>query len=206
MYKTLDHCFGDKVKITFKEFQNINEEIASDMLLSVLNLFREKLPCSENFWRYKRNYEMHLKTSQSQRKEGVELSASGSSLTDQQQADFLNPPKKLLASPIMSKVRALSPYMESMQLGDIQNSPLLRYAQAQKDGAGPQKPKIPDSPKLDGMDEQTVTNAIPISKFKSNHLSKKEKQLDLESEIQEFSLSPTSANALRDVNFKHIDH
>ena len=56
------------------------------------------------------------------------------------------------------------------------------------------------------MDEQTVTNAIPISKFKSNHLSKKEKQLDIEAEIIEFSLSPSSANALRDVNFKHIDH
>lgn len=63
MYKTLDTCFGDQVKITFKEFQTINEEIASDMLLSVLNLFREKLPCSENFWRYKRNYEMHLRSS-----------------------------------------------------------------------------------------------------------------------------------------------
>lgn len=29
------------------------------MLLSVLNLFREKLPCSENFWRYKRNFELN---------------------------------------------------------------------------------------------------------------------------------------------------
>lgn len=63
MYETLDTCFGDKQKISFKEFQSINEEIASDMLLSVLNLFREKLPCSENFWRYKRNYEMHLRSS-----------------------------------------------------------------------------------------------------------------------------------------------
>ena len=62
MYKTLDMCFGDKVKINFKEFLNINEEIASDMLLSVLNIFREKLPCSENFWRYKRNYELHMQS------------------------------------------------------------------------------------------------------------------------------------------------
>lgn len=60
MYKILDLCFGEKVKITFKEFQKINEEVASDSLLSVLNLFREKLPCSENFWRYKRNYELHV--------------------------------------------------------------------------------------------------------------------------------------------------
>ena len=60
MYKILELCFGDKQQINFKEFQRINEEIASDMLLSVLNLFREKLPCSENFWRYKRNYELHM--------------------------------------------------------------------------------------------------------------------------------------------------
>jgi hypothetical protein len=56
----LDLCFGDKDKINFQDFSKINEEIASDMLLSVLNLFREKLPCSENFWRYKRNYELHM--------------------------------------------------------------------------------------------------------------------------------------------------
>jgi hypothetical protein len=31
-------------------------------LLSVLNLFRERLPCSENFWRYKRNYELHIES------------------------------------------------------------------------------------------------------------------------------------------------
>ena len=64
MYKILDICFGTKEKINLQEFQKINEEISSDMLLSVLNLFREKLPCSENFWRYKRNYELHMKNEQ----------------------------------------------------------------------------------------------------------------------------------------------
>lgn len=59
LYKILDLCFGDKERINFQEFSKINEEIASDMLLSVLNLFREKLPCSENFWRYKRNFELN---------------------------------------------------------------------------------------------------------------------------------------------------
>lgn len=62
MYKILDICFDGKIKIDFKEFSKINEEIASDMLLSVLNLFRQKLPCSENFWRYKRNYELHMQS------------------------------------------------------------------------------------------------------------------------------------------------
>jgi hypothetical protein len=62
MYEILDMCFGDKKRINFKDFLKINEEISSDMLLSVLNIFREKLPCSENFWRYKRNYELHMQT------------------------------------------------------------------------------------------------------------------------------------------------
>jgi len=30
------------------------------MVLAVLSLFRERLPCSENYWRYKRNYELHM--------------------------------------------------------------------------------------------------------------------------------------------------
>jgi hypothetical protein len=64
MFKILDICFQGKTQINFKEFQRINEEISSDMLLSVLNIFREKLPCSENFWRYKRNYELHMQNSQ----------------------------------------------------------------------------------------------------------------------------------------------
>jgi hypothetical protein len=59
LYKTIDLCFGHKKKLTEDEFKKINEEIASDTLLSVLNLFREKLPCAENFWRYKRNYDLH---------------------------------------------------------------------------------------------------------------------------------------------------
>ena len=31
------------------------------MVLAVLSMLRERLPCSENYWRYKRNYEMHMR-------------------------------------------------------------------------------------------------------------------------------------------------
>jgi hypothetical protein len=30
------------------------------MFLAMISLFRERLPCSENYWRYKRNYEIHM--------------------------------------------------------------------------------------------------------------------------------------------------
>ena len=37
----------------------ITEQRSSDMVLAVLSLLRDRLPCSENYWRYKRNYEIH---------------------------------------------------------------------------------------------------------------------------------------------------
>ena len=57
----LDLCFGDKEHINFEEFSSISEHKTSDMVLSVLSLLRERLPCSENYWRYKRNYELHTR-------------------------------------------------------------------------------------------------------------------------------------------------
>lgn len=61
MTQVLNLCFGDKEKINFQEFSSITEEKTSDMVLSVLSLLRQRLPCSENYWRYKRNYEIHMK-------------------------------------------------------------------------------------------------------------------------------------------------
>ena len=61
MTQVLDICFGDKTKINFQEFSSISEQQTSDMVLAVLSLLRDRLPCSENYWRYKRHYEMHMK-------------------------------------------------------------------------------------------------------------------------------------------------
>lgn len=48
----VDVCFGDKTTLNLEEFQKISENKSSDMLLVVLNLLREKLPCSENFYNF----------------------------------------------------------------------------------------------------------------------------------------------------------
>lgn len=61
MHSILDICFEGKSRIDPAQFLKMNEEISSDTLLAVLGLFRERLPCSENFWRYKRNYDLHMK-------------------------------------------------------------------------------------------------------------------------------------------------
>ena len=61
MTTVLNLCFGQNDTINFEEFSLISEQKTSDMVLSVLSLLRERLPCSENYWRYKRNYEMHMR-------------------------------------------------------------------------------------------------------------------------------------------------
>ena len=66
MSRILDICFEGKQRIDPAGFRKMNEEISSDTVLSVLGLFRERLPCSDNFWRYKRNYDLHMKMVQGQ--------------------------------------------------------------------------------------------------------------------------------------------
>jgi hypothetical protein len=60
----LEICFEGKQRIDPANFKKMNEEISSDTVLAVMSLFRERLPCSENFWRYKRNYDLHMKMMQ----------------------------------------------------------------------------------------------------------------------------------------------
>lgn len=46
------------------------------MVLSLLNILRERLPCSENYWRYRRNYELSIqnKAAEQSLQSGEELS------------------------------------------------------------------------------------------------------------------------------------
>ena len=53
----LDLVFDNKEKLNLEEFQKINEEQTSDMLVTVLTLLRDKLPCSEMFYKYQREFE-----------------------------------------------------------------------------------------------------------------------------------------------------
>lgn len=91
MSKILSECFGGMTKLNPLEFKKMNEEKSSDSVLSVMNLFRERLPCSENFWRYKRNYDILIR------------------FKDQNER-AKKPVTRRIASPKMRHVRALSPY------------------------------------------------------------------------------------------------
>ncbi len=82
----------------------------------------------------------------------------------------------------MSRVRPLSPYMEGKTVSSVagQNTALLKYAA--KKTPSELKAQL-DSPRIDSMDEETVTNMVPISKFKSSNLQKKEKETKSGSKI-----------------------
>lgn len=52
----VDACFGDKESLTLKEFQEISESKSSDMLITILELLKNRLPCSENFYHFQQSY------------------------------------------------------------------------------------------------------------------------------------------------------
>ena len=113
MYKILDHCFGSMDRIDLLQFKQITEEKSSDMVLAVLSLFRERLPCSENYWRYKRNYELHMQILCNDIKQ---RSISPQHLPDQlvkyieEESKSDDGQKKVIAQAHMSFCKPLSPY------------------------------------------------------------------------------------------------
>jgi len=55
--------FGDKKRINYEDYVKINQEVSSELFLSILILFQTNLPCSVNYYRYKNNYEKYVDTS-----------------------------------------------------------------------------------------------------------------------------------------------
>jgi len=55
--------FGDKKRINYEDYVKINQELSSEMFLSILILFQTNLPCSVNYYRYKNNYEKYVDVS-----------------------------------------------------------------------------------------------------------------------------------------------
>lgn len=53
----LELAFSKKDKMNLEEFQKFNEEETSDMLVTVLTLLKEKLPCTETFFKLQSTFE-----------------------------------------------------------------------------------------------------------------------------------------------------
>ena len=44
------------------EFKRINMQVTSEMFLSIMILLQNSLPCTENFFRYQKNFEKYIST------------------------------------------------------------------------------------------------------------------------------------------------
>ena len=150
----MDICFGEKTKINFKEFSSISEQKTSDMVLAVLSLLRERLPCSENFWRYKRNYELHMKILAGD-KQSRDSQPDGNREVDEECKSDGSGAVKRLAKAHMSLIMPLSPYANKE--GSAGSGP----------GSGPGSPS--NAPMGDiQMSEEEVADKIPLQQLKSN--------------------------------------
>lgn len=53
----INTVFGDRKRINYEDYVTINQEVSSEMFLSILTLLQTNMPCSTNYYRYKNNYE-----------------------------------------------------------------------------------------------------------------------------------------------------
>lgn len=56
----LGEIFATTKTLTFEQFSDVISNNSSEMFLALLLLIQSSLPCSENFNRYKKNYEKYL--------------------------------------------------------------------------------------------------------------------------------------------------
>lgn len=56
----INEVFGSKRRIGLEEFKRINCEVTSEMFLSIMILLQNSLPCTENFYRYQKNFEKYI--------------------------------------------------------------------------------------------------------------------------------------------------
>ena len=149
------NVFGDKTKINFDDYVQINQEVTSEMFLSILSLLQTNLPCSVNFYRYKNNYEKYI--------------------GDEDDGGKTQGVVKSIASPkLMSKLSPLVALNAANQINvnPLSQKGLLKYAAANKKSYGPASADSDDS------DDQDY------SKFVSKANSKAEKQRRLK-ELEE---------------------
>lgn len=57
IHKLVEEAFSTKKQITLEDFIKINEDFTSEMFLALMCVIEASLPCTTNFYRFKKNYE-----------------------------------------------------------------------------------------------------------------------------------------------------
>jgi len=190
----LQFCFGEKEKISFEEFVHINQESSSDLLITVINFLRDKLPCSENFWRYEKSIK---KLDESKRPGSPNKSpniAAGRRLSK------FSPNSPI--SPLKLEIADLALKRRSSYCPSDSNS-LLRFAVAnktlEKASSACDEPNTVPGTTGPGVDKKAITSSIPVSSFKKNQASKAHtaKKSKFAEECDSPLMSPSHASAVR---------
>jgi len=116
----ISNVFGDKKRINYDEYVKINQEITSEMFLSILTLLQTNLPCSVNYYRYKNNYEKY-----------VGEDADGAQEQKPEQGGVV----KSIASPrLMSKLSPVSKFVQNhgINVNPTSMKGFLKYATVKK--------------------------------------------------------------------------
>jgi hypothetical protein len=136
----ISNVFGDKKRINYEDYVKINQEMSSEMFLSILTLLQTNMPCSVNYYRYKNNYEKYVgEDGKEPTKEGED---DGSVV-------------KSIASPrLMSKLSPISQFVKNqgINVNPMSQKGLLKYAMNKIDD-----PKIADGGDSDSGDERDIS-------------------------------------------------
>ena len=133
-------------RICYEDFVHINENVTSEMFLSIITLMQTNLPCAKNFFRYKANYESGASEGKSGKPEGE---------------------TKLIARPIVAtKLSPVSQFVASQGINPNPDSQkhLLRYAKKTRDTATEEKKAHP------GSDDSDVDDDRDYTKFQSKRM------------------------------------
>lgn len=109
------NVFGDKKRINYEDYVKINQELTSEMFLSILTLLQNNLPCSVNYYRYKNNYEKYV----------------GDEGGDKDGKAEENMTVKTIASPrLMSKLSPVQQFVnqQGINVNPLSQKGLLKYA------------------------------------------------------------------------------
>lgn len=140
------NVFGDKKRLNYEDYVQINQELSSEMFISIMSLLQTNLPCSTNFYRYKNNYEKYV-GEEGKKDEGKEV-------------------VKTIASPrLMSKLSPVANLVskQGINVNPMSQKGLLKYA-INKDKKEKKEANSSDSENED------------FSKFQSRNDAKKSKE------------------------------
>ena len=165
----IDEVFGTKKRIDLEEYKRINTEVTSEMFLSVLILLQNSLPCTENFYRYQKNFEKYISPEAAAEGEQASGEPNGKVKT-------IASPRMMSNSPLASLAKQHGINFAPQSQNNMLKHALTRPKEGGEEGAA-------QAEAADGNNGE-----VDVAKFntaKADQAAKKARQLEVEKLIEE---------------------